>query len=272
MLKGYFCSHCNINFICTEEKSNCPFCNGSIEEKVFSFDYSNTHFGHFQKSMEDARREYKRKLRDPFLPFSFRNRNIVKKIVKCYVPFYCCNTHLDGVVDFICKDKKSDLKYHTQMRCNLDFKNEFISLNSILPSNCVNTISNTFSYDFFQDGFLENGTVLLDVNANIDDENEKYHKELLNVLLYSTKKKIPHDLKSIKNHSIQIQDLRQNIVFLPIYFVMIPYQNKQYYFVMCGENGEVYFSKTQSKASIIAFSIILFFILFTSLIIILLLL
>ena len=258
-----------MNFISKEEKNSCFLCNGRLEEKKFSVNYKNLYYGQFQRTILDARKKYKRKLWNPFLPFSFRNRNIVKNIVKCYVPVSFFNTHLDGVVDFICKDKKSDLKYYNQMKCNLDFRNEFLSLNSILPSDCINSISNTFSYDSFQESFLDNDTILLDVNVDLDIENQKYHEELLNVLLNTAKKRITHDLKSVKKHSIQIQNLSQTFVYLPIYFVMIPYQNKKYYFVMNGEDGEVYFSKTHSKTSIIIFSIFLFFLLFLSLIMIL---
>ena len=268
-MRGYYCNRCDMNFISKEEKKDCIFCNGKLEEKNFSFDYSNFSFGQFQKSIDDAKKGYKRKLWNPFLSFSFRKSEILENISKCYVPVSCYNTHLDGMIDFICKDKKSDLRYHNQMKCNVDFRNEYVSLNSMFPSNCINPISSTFSFDSFQDSFFDNDTVLLDINVVLDTVDEKYHEELLNSLFIAVKKKIPHDLKRVKNHSIQIQDFSRTIVYLPLYFVIIPYQNKKYYYVMNGENGKVYFSKIESKTSIIVFSVLLFFILFIGLLFIL---
>ena len=262
-MRGYYCHQCDMNFISKEEKSECFLCHGRLEEKDFSFNFSNTYFGPFKKSLDDAKKGFKRNLWNPFLPFFFRKRNNLQSIVKLYVPVSCYDTHLDGMVEFVCKDKKSDLKYYNQMKCNVDFKKEFVSLNSILPSNCVNSISNTFSYDLFQDSFVDSDTILLDINVVPSTESEKYHEELLKVLLSSAKKKIPHELKSIKKHSIQIHDSSQTIVYLPIYYLIIPYQNKKYYYVMNGEDGEIYFSKVESKKSIIIFSVILFFIIFT---------
>lgn len=233
-------------------------CQKSLLENTVSYDIQDSYFGVFHKSIEDFQKEYRKVLWNPFLPFSFRNQ---KNIIKAYLPCYYCNTHLEGVVDYYCKDKKSSNKYQVQMKINADYKNEFISLNQICPTTIINSVSDTFQYEQYRSDLLRN-SIILDKTVEEELEKQKYYEELTNQTLLGVKGKVPHDLKKVNNKNISINDTSYRLVYLPIYLKVLSYQNKKYYFIMNGEDGKVFFSSVFSKISMIIFILIIFFVVF----------
>ena len=253
----YNCDKCGGRYISTKKTPLCVFCRNEIFEKVCNCDFSSFYFGTFQKSMGDARKSYRKMCRHPFLPFSFRKKEIVQHMIQCYVPSYYFNTNVNGKVVYYGKDKKNNQKYQVDMKTNIDYKNEFVSLNQKIDSSLLNQVSDIFQYESFYNQLLEDG-IVLDIDKDKENEIQLYHDELIENSLLKVKEKVPHDLKKVASKELEIQDISSKLVYLPIYFTKINYLGKEYPFMMNGEDGKITFRRVNSKISILIFSVIIF--------------
>ena len=253
----YYCNNCDNSFASKNKVVRCPICNSNISELEKSNDYSSYYFGTFKKGINVAREEYKKKIIHPFIPLAFKKKDVLDRMRKVYLPCYFLNSHVDGSILFYGKNNKNSEEYKNLVKVNIDYRNEFISLNKLISSYVINQISDTFQYEKYNPNIIGD-SIILDGNVDNEKDIDKYHEDIINASIIKSKENVPHKLKKIVEKKLNVNDTSKSIVYLPVYFTCVNYMKKKYYFIMNGEDGRVYCDIVHSKKISFIFGIVLF--------------
>lgn len=253
-----------------EKPSKCISCSGE-EFAIVSKDLiEKPQIIPFNKELEHAIKDYKRKVSSIFLPLKFKSKSVVSSISKAYVPVSLHKMNVVGDVTYYAgdksvadKDKANYNKFEVDYTTNFDYDNipscEFLSidLNKFLLFGNYD-YSQAVSYD---SGIVGDSIIVMDENNPLDDLNKAKDLVVENSLNV-VKNTIKHQVKKIKTNGLIVNDLSCMKVLVPIYYLCVKYKDMDYVYIMNGQNGNSIIDIPISKKNIIIFSILLFILIF----------
>ena len=106
-ISAYCCRNCGTIFYNNNSEKTCVLCNNVlIEKKDITLEKEKTYIVPFEKSIEEAKKIYKKKVFwNPFVPFFFKKRKTREKMKKLYIPCYFLNVNVNGKPKFLAMDK-----------------------------------------------------------------------------------------------------------------------------------------------------------------------
>ena len=267
----YHCNMCDTTFSAPKGILNisCAYCGSKNASQVDAFDYSGYQTLPFVYTMNDAKSEYQKKVRlNPLLPKVFRSKKTTISIKKLYLPCLLYNANTAGKVSFLGADKIKNIQnipkqtFETQFDINIDYNNILVCGFSKIPDDLLGSVSG-FNYSVLEN-YNENS--IKDVYLVPFDEDEKaittdLDDKIMKCSLGIARTNVEHQLKKLKDNKIKIGNNTLQKVLVPVYFLKIPYQNKDYLFLMNAHSGEISMDTVSSKKSLIIFTIGFFIIL-----------
>lgn len=269
-LHGYSCPSCMNKFKSSEIIMICPYC-GSL---VSSLDIDNISYDGiipFSLSLDDAINNYKKKvLFNPLLPFVFKSKKTISSIKPLYLSARICNTNISGDVLFLGGNKtsknqklstiqKNELSYTS----NFDYNNVYINTCSKIDDSFLNTI-NDYNYsmvnDFNEDICGNTPIVISDIDNN--EVRDKLNKRTMNHALIIIRDNIQYGLKKLVENKMTITDKGSINICVPVYLLNIKYKDKNYTYIMNGQNGNSNLMVTIGILETCIFAFILFTLIF----------
>ena len=270
VLKCYSCHSCNTKYLSTSSDDTCIFCGekGLSEEEIPGM--INTYYLPFTNTIEDAKKDYKKRIRFKILvPFSFRSKKNIDKMKKVYVPIVIRNCKIYGQIYFYGADnikggKKDDTrKYEVCQSVNLDFSNIFKSCYSKIDEEDFPIIKD-YNYSMSS---MYNNNVITDSNCIIGDiEGNVLDEKITNILqkcaVSMVRENVNHDLKKLKQSNTALQTTTEQRLLLPIYMLNIRRKNKDYTYIMNAQNGKSSMKLDISILNVVIFSVLSFALIF----------
>ena len=266
----YHCEKCNISFI-GENINNCFMCNSILNKNSINIDYSK--YIDFKLNLRDAIHNYKRKLSLKLLcPFIFRNKKTISKIKGVFIPFYLFDTRLDGDVVFYASDvdvldlSKTDKKiqyFKVVCKGHFDYNDVLINGSNKIKNSILEKIDN---YDY--NDLKEIDSLKLDEKIILKEDYDEYQifDRLKNRCNNSSVKLmsdlVNHVKKKVVDNKLDFQYEKKGIILVPAYILNVKYKNKEYTYIMNGQNGNTYIKTPIGIVETIVFSIVLFTLLF----------
>ena len=271
LFRKYTCTKCKTSYFCSGDSKNCIYCDSECSVDDDKFDTDQVYYLSFEKSIDDALKEYKKTIRRKiFIPFAFRKRYLIDNIRKIYFPALLMNCNAKGKIVFYAADndrtKKKLLKYEVGNTINAEYENIIFPLYSNFYSKNI-SVMNEYDYSsvsLFDSGLKDNKDLFF-VNSDINNSDDIVSLEVNKQAVSLVRERIKHDLRKVKSNDIDVQITSQMKVLLPAYILNINNRNKNYLFFMNGQNGKSFMESELSRANIIVVSIILFLLIFISL-------
>lgn len=262
----YHCEQCNMSFI-GKNINSCFVCNNSLEKEIIDIDYKG--FIEFKLNRKDAIHNYKRKLLTKLLcPISFRRKKNIDRLKGIYLPMYMFDTRLDGNVVFNASDinlldiSKKDTKvnyYKVTCKGHFDYENVMINGSSKFKNNLIEKIDN-YNYEDIKgmDEFnIENNIIY---KEDCDEYNifERLKKRCNNSSVKLMSEVVEHNKKNVLNNDLDFNYTEKGIILIPMYILTNKYKDKKYFYIMNGQNGNTYIDAPIGIVETIIFSILLF--------------
>ncbi len=276
------CPNCNAILSLKDGLYECDYCSSKFNEEELnnnlknilniddSFDYNAydipTNIIPFNKSIDDFIYIINSNTFGKFfIPKVFKK---IKKenVKKVYVPFYLFDIRGEGDTILKCTDinakaKEDDKhiyvkKYKTTINSKCDFiklpicaNSEFDMdiLNGIEPFNKDNSIS--FNKDTFSNELLIEKDIDVKKSLCLVSSKVKY---IINDLVM---KKSEHKISVIDSNNTKFDLINCYLVYYPIYYYEIDYNNSKYYYSMNGDDGKNDFDIPISNSKMIIFTI-----------------
>ena len=270
----YKCSNCTTSFcsFASDDITKCPICHGSNLEANKTDEVREIYYIPFQMTKKQAFKDYRRKtFWDPFIPFAFK----VKKIDflhKIYIPAFLLDAKQEGNITFLggekvptenSKKKFVTKKYNVVNHVNVNYCGVFVNIAKIIKEDIFKMInmydSNNLKIIDSNSDF--NGVYLLS-DMDIVEAGNKGREKISKSTLSLVRENVLHPLKKFQEDKTTITFENTKQVLLPIYIGRVIYKNKEYYYMMNGENGKSYLEVTIGAMGVILFSIIMFIIIF----------
>lgn len=270
-ISKYRCRDCK-NIMITGDKINiCPFCNSiNLDINDYNGELNSTVVLDFNKTLDDALKDYKKKVFNPLVPFKFKNKKVYDSISKLYVVASLNDVNVHGTVKFLALDniaegKKSTKKnkYEVDMTTNFDYKNIIVNgINSIDDKMFAYVCEGDFlNIKTFDSSYLKDSSIILG-NLTQDEINKKVETVAINNSLNMMKEEVKHELKKVTDNNLIISYLDRKNILIPVYQVNINYKGKDYLYLMNGNTGKSYIKLVYSLSCLITFSLIVFIVVF----------
>ena len=277
----YMCLNCNAQFISDKPALDiCPYCNSkNFIINGLSDDTVVNAVIKFEKTKKDFINKYKKVLRrKTFVPNIFYKKQTIKEISNVYLPYYLCNmtaeaqllidtNKIEKWISNNYKYKKID-EYTLLRHFKSDIKGIPILISDKFDSSKIDPIIN---YDFKK---LEKYNKYEINNYIYENFKAKFQVEKLRKVVEDTFIKNVFD--KIKDYdSVELNKIKTAVdtfeyikVLLPVWILNVDYKNRQYYFIMNGQTGDIYYNLPRSKVKIVVIFAIIFIITFLSFVLI----
>lgn len=263
-VKRYVCPKCGSSFY-SNSLDDCVYCGEKCDVSDGKFDMINVFHMPFEKTIEDAVKEYKKYIRFKFFaPFSLRSKKLLNGMKKVYIPALIKNCNINGCILFYAADNNKSnslVKYEVGHKVNIDFDNLFLSLYSKVDQEMVPPMSD---YDY------NKLTLFSDINIgdakcivpDIDDSasDEKINGLLNKYVVGLVRDDINHNLKKVKENNTVVDVKSHQKVLLPAYIMNT--NNKDGICFINGQTGKVFMNYDISVKNIVIFSIVCFVLIF----------
>ena len=269
----YRCPNCNAQLTLENNIFKCEYCKSSFSatKKDLSVEYIIP----FSISKDYAMMQYKKLIKSNILtPKIFKNKKIINKIEGIYVPCYVYDFESNGVVEFESKNdtiwrsggnkyKKSDIHKVTRGGSVSLERVPVISSND-LNGDIIDAVK-PYSYKQlipFDSSYIKDYRVY-----NIDKSSE----ELISIAEVKAKKSFEYEMKKdikeykeikIIDSKINLYNTRKISVLVPIFLLNINYKNKDYIYLINGENGKISGNIPINKKRIIFICLIVFIVIY----------
>ena len=269
-LHGYSCPSCLNKFKSADTITNCPYC----DSLVSGCDIDNITYDGiipFSVSLDDAVNAYKKKvLFNPLLPFTFKSKKIIASIKPLYLSARICNTNISGDVLFLGGNKTSKnqklstiQKVELSYTSNFDYNNVYINTCSKIDDSFLNTVND---YNFsLVNGFNEDicgNTPIIIPDIDNNEVSDKLNKRTMNHALIIIRDNIQYGLKKLVENKMIITDKGGINICVPVYLLNIKYKDKNYIYLMNGQNGNSNLMVTIGILETCIFAFILFALIF----------
>ena len=260
------CSNCNFSFI-GDNIDKCFICNSSLNKEKTDIDYSK--FIDFNLNIGDAIHNYKKHLKFRLLvPYNFRKKRTLKRIMGVYVPMYLYDAQADGDVVFNASDvnvldtskKEKNITYF-KVVCNghFDFENVLINGSTKINNTILEKIDN-FDYSKlkeFNEFSLVDKTIY---KEDCDDENifDRLKNRCINSSVKLMNELVNHSKSKVVDNQLDFKHEKKGIILVPVYFLINKYRNKDYYYIMNAQNGNTYIKTPIGIIETIIFGLLIF--------------
>ena len=260
-LESYICNSCNTVFSNTSSNGVCINCGSNNLESTDTVDYSSYEIIPFDKTIEDAKNNYKSLIRfNLLLPFVFRKKKNLSRFKKIYVPCYIYDASIKGKISFIGADKiMKNQKYEILHDINIDYKNILVSAFDKINDDLLSSI-NDYNFELiksFDDNYILNSNIISSNKEELD-VREIVSNKINNMALNAVKNNVKHDLKKLDYDDTSIDFSSIKKVLVPIYTLIISYKDGSYLFLMNGSTGKSNLDTTKSYLSMFILFILLF--------------
>lgn len=261
-LNVFSCGDCNAVFgVNGGAAKSCIFCHGNNVLPAQSFNMDIGGVVPFKVSRSKAIQDYKSKVMlNPVIPFAFKSKKIINSIKKTYIPGYLYDTVTSGDVNLLGVDNGSEgkMKFDVSYNTSVEHNNVFYKSTSKINERVFNAVGDyTFtditSFDVNNIGhcyLLSNDMNKEDINTKMEDNCKKH-------VLAMTRKNVKHQMKKIQDNSLSTRINNLSGVLVPVYFLNVKYQNKDYVYIMNGENGKSSLEVTSGILEMIIFGVII---------------
>ena len=273
-IEGYCCRNCGTVFYNNNSENNCVLCNNVlIEKKDLVLEKEKTYIISFEKSIDEAKKIYRRKVGfNPFVPFYFKRRKTIEKMKKLYIPCYFLDVNVTGSPLFLAMDKSpvvqdkkkmvESKKYELLFNTNFDYNDLVISKYSKIA-----TLFETICKDGSNHITEFNLEIVSDIpiiyeDLSAEDVSNQLRDRILKSCLKTIRVNIPHELKKIEQNNMIIESKNVKKVLFPVYLLNIYYKDKNYYYLMNGDNGKAFAEISFGRLNIIIFGLFIFVIIF----------
>ncbi len=292
------CPNCDANLLFKDGNYECEYCSSKFSEEELNnynknsilnigdgFDYAlydvPTKIIPFNKSEDDFLNVINyNTFGKIFIPSVFKK---IKKenIKKVYVPFFLFDIRGDGDTILKCTDINAKAieddkhiyvkKYKTTINSKCDFIKLPICANSEFDMNILNGIEpfnkdNLINYNqdtFSNDLLLEKN---IDINKSLNLVSLKV-KHIINDLVIN---KSEHKISVIDSNNTKFELINCHLVYYPIYYLEINYNDSKYYYSMNGDDGKNDFDIPLSNIKMVIYTITFMIIMFNAIFILLL--
>lgn len=265
--KHYVCQDCYTSFSAMNAV-NCAYCGGSRLEEGVGNPSQKISLVPFAYNINDAYNVFKKKFRNPLVPFTFRSKRIKRLIKKLYVPCTLYNFEVEGKVNFFGMDKVSNVQgapaqtFESQFDTHFDFKNLLMSHFSKLSDE---VLSNVNDYQFYAtDGtasIIEDAS-LIDGDIDTKKTFAVVQQKLMNHCLNTVRGNVEHERKKLNKNEMKVNVIGKSEIYVPVYLLNIKHEGKDNLFILNGQTGEILGDPPISMVSIVIFSILVFLIIF----------
>ncbi len=274
--RRFHCRDCNASFISLGSKTieYCCVCHSNNIETKNDVYEKKPYIVPFRKTLEDAKNDYQKKvLFHPLVPFVFKSKATIEAIQKVYLPVIVVDANLQGTVDFLAGDKTKIMKekvafietkkYSVLADVNLNYHHIILNMTSKLQDRLFHTICD-YQFDQlleYNPNALGDSAILVDdkdLNAVADLGRQRIMKHAMAVI----KSNINHELKKVNNNGALLNFANSKEVLVPVYLLTVHYKDKDYIYLMNGENGAVSLELVFGKIEIILFSLLMFGLIF----------
>ncbi len=264
---NYYCESCKTSYYTNNPLATyCIYCGGANVVPTSANTFSDYEVIPFIKTYEDAYSIIKKSVRfNPLVPFSYRGKNIKRKIRRVFLPCTLYSIDVDGNVYFLGKDNLVKgvpaQVFESQFDVHFEFSHFLSSRYSKLTDSIISNIND---YDYLKalpfdlNEVKDIYCIFDDINSdeNLEASKEKASKHALNVV----KKNVPHELKKLKEDKLSINILSTRNILVPAYMLNLNYNGKEYLILINGQTGKSVVNLPIGRSSVIAFSIVVFII------------
>lgn len=207
----------------------------------------------FNKQIDDAVNDYKKKVKYNFLvPSFFKKKDTISKIQKYYVPFKKIDIKVKGNITYTYLDNNSTHQIIKEI--SIDYNNLLFSKSKV--------IDNYFKYLYpYSNNYIEATFSELSLVEDLDINIDKIKKRLIDKSRKSSLESIDRNKVTETNNDL-VTEILEKDVYLPIYYLEIIYKNKNYYYIMNGDTGNSYIELPFSKIRLLFLFIIIMIIIF----------
>lgn len=268
----YECGHCKAKFFTTNKTplKECVICH---REKLHSYEEDTSlsvPMIPFFVSLEHAKKTYRKKVFfRPLVPLIFKKKETINSISKLYLPIYFVQANVSGEVAFLGADKEKinqvgekfieTKKYNVLYDINVDYQDLSLNTSSIISEKAFQTVCQYSSHDVRDatSDLIAEGYVL---EKNIDpaESAEKGRKRVMNHSLLMLKENIIHAYFKLDQNNASVNFSNSKEIWVPIYYMNVRYHDKDYMYLMNGNNGIFTIDLTFSKWKIVLWSAIVF--------------
>lgn len=284
------CPNCNAVLSLKEGIYECDYCSSKFNEEELnnynqkiilniddSFDYSAydipTNIIPFNKSIDDFITVINNNTFGKFFIPGVFKRIKKENIKKVYVPFYLFDIKGEGDTILKCTDINAKAKdddkhiYVKKYKTTINSKCDFIKLpicansefdmdilNGIEPFNKEKFIG--FNKDTFSDDLLIEKNIDIKKSLSLVSSKVKY---IINDLVM---KKTDHKISVIDSNNTKFELINCHLVYYPIYYLEINYNDSKYYYSMNGDDGKNDFDIPLSNSKMIIITILFMIVMF----------
>ena len=238
----YTCSECNSTFAVNGiNASECILCHNKNISSSNQNSMNTQAFIPFKITRKKAIEFYKSKVMyNPVVPFIFKSKEMINAINKVYIPGYLYDTmtsgdvYLSGIDNVSGGQVKYDVVFNTSVEHNSVFYKNFSKINERVFNAVGNyNFDGMTSYDVNNLGqccVLLNDVSKADIDTKMEDNCKKHVMAL-------AKKRVKHQMKKVDSNNLNTHITKEANVLVPVYLLNVKYNNKDYMFIMNGENG-----------------------------------
>lgn len=251
----YSCPNCGAQIIADPNVSttSCVYCrNVAILKDKLQGEFNPDYVIPFRYTKEDAINAFKKLGKGKILmPKEFNNKRNINEMSGIYIPFWLYDYNANGVIEADCKRitswRSGDYRY-TKTDTYLATRGGSMSFDNIpvdgskrFPNDIMNSIEpfdykdlKEFNYSYLS-GFL---------SEKYDVTKEEAEQDAINRAKNSFISEMEKDIIGyntvvpIKNN-INLQNIKNDYVLLPVWMLNIKYKNKIYTFAMNGQTGKL---------------------------------
>ena len=268
----YICQTCGTVFTIpvSVKNSSCVFCGSKKANLTNDIDYSDYYVLPFVETLNDAIKTYKSKVRYNFLlPRIFRSKKTISAIKRVYLPCMLYSTEVSGKIRFLGADKVRGIKglptqtFEISYDTNIKYDNALVCGFDKIHEDMLCAI-NDFMFSPLQE-FSPKGLkniYIIPMNEYQDDNTSDFGEKVSKNTIALLRENIKHELKKVDSNDLKVNFTSIKKTFMPVYFVNVIYNKKNYIFLMNGHTGTYTIDLVASKLSILLFSLLVFVIVF----------
>ena len=256
----FTCGDCNVTFgVNGGNTTNCIFCHGNNITASQPVDTNFEGIIPFKVPKNKAVEYYKSKIMlNPVIPLIFKSKKTIDLMSKFYVPGYLYDTLTSGEVNLLGVDdtqngkKKFDVSFNT----SVEHENVFYKATSKISEKVFNAIgdynfNNIVPFDTNNLGncyYLANDLNKMDIINKMENNCKKH-------VMSIARRKVNHQMKKVQGNNLMTLINKSSSVLIPVYLLNVRYGNKDYMYIMNGENGKASVDVTYGIVEMIIFGL-----------------
>lgn len=269
-INSYTCPRCKAVFSTNNSALSgyCIYCDTRAPQNIGGKVYPDSFVLPFVKTVAHAKSEFKHRTRwNPFIPFSFRGNKLFRRMRKLYLVCTLCDFEVTGNITFLCSDRVTNVKgapsqgFESMYSTSFQYDNILTSNFAKLDDSLISAINN-YNYNVLQPFTGVTDAVLLTGDMERDDIVAHIQDKISKHAIGTVRSNVNHTLKKVGENKLAIRPASVRTVLVPVYYLNLPFNGKNHFFLMNGQTGETVFEVPMSGLSIAVFSIVTWLVIF----------